>query len=117
MVSKARVPDAGHLVWLDFDPSAGREQAGRRPAIVLSPAAYNRKTSLALVAPVTSHAKGYPFEVALPATSKITGVVLSDHLKSVDWQHRHAEYADTAPDDVIDEIRRKLAALLGFDVG
>ena len=113
MVRSRAVPDSGDLVWLDFDPAAGREQAGRRPAIVLSPTAYNRKTSLAVVAPVTSHAKGYPFEVALPPNSKIRGVVLCDHLKSIDWQQRHAEYADSAPDEVMSEIREKLAVLLG----
>ncbi|MGH9521705.1 MAG: endoribonuclease MazF [Terriglobales bacterium] len=113
MVRARATPDAGDLVWLDFDPAAGREQAGRRPAIVLSPAAYNRKTSLAVVAPVTTHSKGYPFEVALPPNSKIRGVVLCDHLKSIDWQQRRAEYADTAPEQVMVEMREKLGVLLG----
>jgi mRNA interferase MazF len=114
MVRARAIPDAGDLICLDFDPSAGREQAGRRPAIVLSPAAYNRKTSLAIVAPITTHKKGYPLEVALPQGSKIHGVVLCDHLKSIDWKERRAEYADIASAEVIEEIRQKLAVLLGI---
>jgi mRNA interferase MazF len=97
-VSAARyVPERGDLLWLTFDPQAGHEQAGRRPALVLSPAAYNRRAKLALVCPITSRAKGYPFEVALPAALPLSGVVLADHLKSADWapsleytSHRHA---------------------------
>lgn len=79
------VPDRGDLVWLSFDPQAGREQAGRRPAVILSPASYNRSSGLALAVPVTSHVKGYPFEVPIPAGMRISGVILADHLKSVDW--------------------------------
>ena len=84
------IPDAGDLIWLTFDPPAGREQAGRRPALVLSPAAYNEITSLALVCPITSRVKGYPFEVSLPEGLPVSGVVLSDHLKSLDWKERKA---------------------------
>lgn len=86
------IPERGDLVWLSFDPQAGHEQAGRRPALVLSPAAYNGKTGLALVVPVTSRAKGYPFEVALPEGLPVSGVVLADHVRNVDWQARRAEY-------------------------
>jgi len=78
------LPEAGDLVWLDFTPQAGREHAGRRPALVLSPRAYNAKTSLAIVCPITSQVKGYPFEVALPSGGRIGGVILSDHVKNLD---------------------------------
>lgn len=108
------VPDKGHLIWIDFDPATGREQAGRRPAIVLSPAAYNGKTSLAIVAPITSQKKGYSFEVELPANSKISGVVLSDHLKNIDWSRRNVTFAATAPREVVKAVQDRIALLLGF---
>jgi mRNA interferase MazF len=107
------VPDVGDLVWISFSPQAGREQAGRRPALVLSPRTYNEKAGLCLVCPVTSQAKGYPFEVALPEGLSVAGLVLSDHVKSVDWQVRNIEYAGKAPDVVLDEVRGKLRALIG----
>lgn len=88
LVNRTFVPDADDLVWLTFDPQKGREQAGRRPALVLSPAAYNAKSSLALVCPVTSRVKGYPFEVPLPAGLAVSGVVLADHIKSLDVNRR-----------------------------
>jgi mRNA interferase MazF len=113
-VNREHVPDAGDLIWLDFDPQAGREQAGRRPAVVLSPAIYNRRSSLALVCPITSQQKGYPFEVALPATLPITGVVLADQVRSLDWRRRHAATAGRAPRAVLQEIREKLSLLLGI---
>jgi mRNA interferase MazF len=109
----AFVPDAGDLVWLTFDPQAGREQAGRPPAFVLSPRAYNQKAGLALVCPVTNQAKGYPFEVTLPASCGITGVILADHLKSVDWRARKAAKIVVAP-EVLDDVLGRLAPLLGF---
>ncbi len=90
-MKSASAPNAGDLVWLTFNPQAGREQAGRRPAVVLSPAAYNKRSGLALVWPITSQVKGYPFEVALPHGLPIAGVILADHLKSVDWRARRAE--------------------------
>ena len=108
------VPAAGDLVWLTFDPQVGREQAGRRPALVLSPAKYNEKSSLALVCPVTTRAKGYPFEVTLPPGLAITGVVLSDHVKSVDWVQRRAQLAGTVPSHVLGEVLDRLAPLLGY---
>jgi mRNA interferase MazF len=114
MVTAGYVPDAGDLIWLTFDPQAGREQAGRRPALVLSPKLYSQKSGLALVCPVTSQAKGYPFEVGLPAEFAVTGVVLADHLKSVDWRARHAERIAHCPLDVINEVLAKLAPLLGY---
>lgn len=79
------VPDAGDFVWLTFDPQAGREQAGRRPALVLSPRAYNETAGLAVVCPITNQVKGYPFEVPVPSGQGPTGVILADHVKSVDW--------------------------------
>ena len=110
----AFVPDAGDFVWLTFDPQAGREQAGRRPALVLSPKAYNAKSGLALACPITNQAKGYPFEVAVPEGRGATGVILADHLKSVDWKARHAERLGRCTYEVLAEVRAKLAALLGY---
>lgn len=114
MVAKAYVPDAGDLVWLNFTPQAGHEQAGRRPAVVLSPLRYNDKASLAVVCPITSRAKGYPFEVALPKGLTIAGVILADHLKSVDWRERRAERAGKVPRSVLEETLERIAALLGL---
>jgi len=108
----AYVPARGDLVWLDFDPQAGREQAGRRPALVISPAAYNRKVGLTLACPITSQVKGYPFEVALPVGLPISGVVLSDHVKSLDLTARRATRAGVAPPDVVGEVLAKLAPLV-----
>jgi len=113
-VSAVYVPEAGDFVWLTFDPQAGREQAGRRPALVLSPRLYNAKSMLALVCPITNQAKGYPFEVAIPAGHGATGVILADHVKSADWKARHAEKLGRCPTEVIDEVRARLAPLLGF---
>jgi mRNA interferase MazF len=112
MVAGGQVPDRGDLVWLDFDPQSGREQAGHRPALVLSPAAYNRVSGLALVCPVTSRVKGYPFEVVLPDGLPVGGVILADHLKSVDWRARRATFAAKAPREVLDEVRHKALALI-----
>jgi mRNA interferase MazF len=113
-VSAARyVPERGDLLWLTFDPQAGYEQAGRRPALVLSPAAYNRRAGLALVCPITNQPKGYPFEVALPEGSAISGVVLADHLKSADWAARRAQFVAKAPAGVLADVTAKLRQLLG----
>jgi mRNA interferase MazF len=113
-VSAGYVPETGDLVWLTFDPQAGREQAGRRPALVLSPKAYNAKSGLALVCPITNQAKGYPFEVAVPASHGTSGVILADHVKSVDWRVRRAERVGRCPTEVIDDVRARLAPLLGY---
>jgi mRNA interferase MazF len=110
----AFVPDAGDLIWLTFDPQAGHEQAGRRPALVLSPKLYNQKSGLALVCPVTSHAKGYPFEVQVPRDCGVSGVILSDHVKSLDWKVRQAERVGRVPPSVLNEILARLAPLLGY---
>ena len=111
---KAFVPDTGDFVWLTFDPQAGREQAGRRPALVLSPKIYNATSGLALVCPVTNRTKGYPFEVAVPSGGGATGVILADHVKSIDWKVRHAERLGRCTDETMGEVRAKLAALLGY---
>jgi len=113
-VTRAYVPDAGDLIWLSFDPQRGREQSGHRPALVLSPATYNAKTSLALVCPVTSHIKGYPFEVPLPPGLVVTGVVLADHLKSLDWKERRAQLAGRVPAEVLSEVLARLAPVPGL---
>ncbi len=107
------VPEAGDLVWLTFDPQAGREQAGRRPALILSPGLYNNKSGLALVCPVTNQAKGYPFEVPLPLGCGVSGVVLADHLKNVDWRARRAELIGVCPINILERVRAKIAPLLG----
>ena len=114
MVARAYVPDAGHVVWLTFDPQAGHEQRGRRPALILSPRAYNAKARLAVACPITSQVKGYPFEVPLPAGSAINGVILADHVKNLDWQARKAVFEAKAPADVLTEVRERLRALLGL---
>lgn len=105
-------PSRGDVVWLSFDPQKGREQAGRRPAVVLSSNSYNAKIGLAIFCPITSRVKGYPFEVAIPRNDQIAGVILSDHVKSLDWQARQAEFITILPDDVIDEVLAKLNTLL-----
>ena len=113
-MKSAFVPDVGDFVWLTFDPQAGREQAGRRPALVLSPKLYNARSGLLLACPITNQAKGYPFEVAVPPGAGVTGVVLVDHLKSVDWKARQAEVLGHCTDETMEEVRAKLAPLLGY---
>ncbi len=110
---KAYVPARGDLVWLQFDPRAGHEQAGRRPALVVSPKAYNRKVGLALFCPVTSRVKRYPFEVVLPAGFEIEGAVLSDQIKSLDWRSRRAKEICPAPKSVVADVLAKILVLVG----
>lgn len=105
------VPERGDIVWLTFDPQAGHEQAGRRPALVLSPRAYNIKAGLALICPITSQRKGYPFEVDLP-NQRVTGVVLADQVRSLDWSARRAQKAARGSDETLLEVLAKIAALL-----
>ena len=114
MVKSEYVPDTGDLIKIDFDPRIGHEQAGWRPAIVLSPASYNRPTGLAIVAPVTNRQKGYPFEVALPKGLKTHGVVLSDAVKNIDWRVRNARFVERGPPQVLDAVRERLGLLLGL---
>lgn len=105
------IPERGDIVWLQFSPQAGHEQAGRRPALVISPAAYNGKTGLALFCPITSQIKNYPFEVDLPQGLNVTGTILSDQVRSLDWRARKAKLADKAPDEILSEVLGKLATL------
>lgn len=105
------VPDRGDLVWLQFNPQSGHEQAGRRPALTLSPREYNQKVGLGIFCPVTSHEKGYPFEVKVPG-KKIKGVVLADQFKSLDWKKRQAEFIDKAPKIIVDEVTELLRTII-----
>ncbi len=106
------VPARGDAIWINFTPQAGHEQAGRRPAIVLSPQSYNEKVGLCLLCPITNKAKGYPFEVSIPADLGVTGVVLSDQAKSLDWRVRNAEFINELPETVTSEVLKKLKSLL-----
>jgi mRNA interferase MazF len=108
----AYVPDRGDLVWLEFSPQAGHEQAGRRPAAVLSPQPYNAKVGLLLACPVTSHQKGYPFEVVIPPGLPIAGCILADQIKSLDWRARKASYIGSLPEPALDELLAKAGTLL-----
>jgi mRNA interferase MazF len=108
----AYVPDRGDAVWISLNPQAGHEQSGRRPALVLSPATYNRKVGLAIFCPITNQIKGYPFEVVIPTGLKVTGAVLSDQAKSLDWKMRDAELIAKLPASVINEALKKLKTLL-----
>lgn len=107
-------PDRGDLVWLEFDPQAGYEQSGHRPALVVSPKAYNQKVGLALFCPITSKVKGYPFEVLLPKKLKLSGAILSDQFKSLDWRVRKAKRIAAVPKDVLEEVLAKILTLVGF---
>ena len=105
------VPEAGDIVWLEFDPQAGREQGGHRPALVLSPASYNGKTSLMLCCPMTTQIKGYPFEVEIDGERR--SVALADQVKSLDWAKRRAEFKGKAPAAQLADVKRKILALIG----
>ncbi len=105
-------PRRGDVVWLSFNPQAGHEQAGRRPAMVLSPEAYNAKVGLVLVCPVTGQVKGYPFEVAIPDNERVSGVVLADQVKSLDWRARQAELIMSLPAHTVEKVLAKLSTLL-----
>jgi mRNA interferase MazF len=106
------VPDVGHVIWLSLDPQRGREQAGRRPFLVLSPRIYNMKTSLAVGVPVTSARKGYPFEVALSPRGRVTGVALADQIKSLDWRARTASFAEEVAPSTLRDVRALIATFL-----
>jgi mRNA interferase MazF len=108
------VPDAGHIIKVDFDPHAGHEQGGWRRALVLSPKIYNGKTGLAVVVPTTNQAKGYPYEVPLSPGMTTTGVILSDAIKNLDWRARRAEFVEVAPAPIMKSVHGRLLALLGF---
>lgn len=106
------IPERGQAIWIDTNPQAGHEQRGRRPAVVLSPSAYNGKVGLALLCPITSQVKGYPFEVCIPEGLKVAGAILSDQVKSLDWRAREPALICKLPDDVVREALSKLNALL-----
>ena len=108
------IPQCGDVVRISLNPQAGHEQAGRRPAVVISPRSYNGRTRLAVLCPITSHIKGYPFEVILPTGLPITGAILSDQVKNLDWRARNAELVCTLPTEIISDIIRKLSALLSL---
>ena len=108
----AYIPDSGDIVWIAFNPQAGHEQAGQRPALVLSPAAYNGKVGLAILCPITSQVKGYPFEVQIPEGLEVSGAILSDQVKSLDWKARKAEFCCKLPPASFSEVVQKLSALI-----
>lgn len=107
------IPNEGDIVWLEFDPRSGHEQKGRRPALVLSPASYNEKAGLMLCCPITSQAKGYPFEVEVQ-TAQVSGVVLSDQVRSLDWKARKASHAGVVDMEVLTVVRERLRVLVGL---
>ena len=111
MVNKSYIPKRGDLVWLNFNPQTGKEQAGKRPALVISPLEYNRKTDLALMCPITSKIKDYPFEVGLQG-DKINGVILADQIRSLDWKVRKACFIEKLPRAKIKDIQEKIILLL-----
>lgn len=106
------VPKKGDLIWLDFSPQAGHEQAGRRPALVITPSLFNRSTNLLFAAPITSRVRGHEFEVALPAGLSISGVVLVHHARSVDWKVRNAEIIEAVPEETLFEVLDILNAVV-----
>jgi mRNA interferase MazF len=112
LVAPVYIPDRGDIVFLNFDPTRGHEQRGHRPALVLSPISYNRKTSLALFMPITNKQKGYPFEVVLPAELKTQGVILADQIKCLDWQDRGIDFVEVAPESLIEAVQAKIEPLL-----
>ncbi len=113
MVRSAKyVPQRGDVVWISLNPQAGHEQAGRRPAVVLSPGTYNAKVKLAILCPITNQVKGYPFEVAIPAGLPVAGVILADQAKSLDWQERDAEWICSLPAETVNAVLQKLGTLL-----
>jgi len=112
--SQSYVPRCGDVVWITLNPQAGHEQAGRRPAVVLSPESYNSKAGLAILCPITTQAKDYPFEVSIPTGLPVAGEILSDQVKSLDWRARNAELICTLPDEIVSEIIQKLGTLLSL---
>lgn len=109
-----QLPDPGDLVWLDFNPQAGREQAGRRPAMVLSPRSYHEATELVVVCPITSNVAPYPFKVILPDGGPVSGAILVDQVRCLDRNARHIVFIGRAPEEVLLQVRAKLSALLGI---
>lgn len=112
MKRSAYVPERGDVVWITLNPQAGHEQAGRRPAVVVSPHAYNGKVGLALLCPVTSQVKGYPFEVLIPEGLTVSGAVLADQIKSLDWRAREVEFACSLPAETMRNVLQRAVILL-----
>ena len=112
VISQTYIPQRGDVVWITLNPQAGHEQAGRRPAVVLSPQNYNGKIGMAILCPITNHIKGYPFEVLIPAGLPVLGAILSDQVKSLDWRARNAELICSLPTEVISEVLQKLNTVL-----
>ena len=108
----AYCPELGDIIDISFDPQEGREQRGRRPALVLSPRIYNHRAGLCVLCPITNQQKGYPFEVPIPPGHPVSGVVLSDQIKSISWERRRAVFRCPAPDLVLRETKGKIKALL-----
>ena len=108
----AYIPERGDLVWITLDPQAGHEQRGRRPALVISPAAYNKKVGLAICCPITSQVKGYPFEVIIPHGLPVEGAILSDQVKNLDWKAREAKKICRLSVSAMDEVLQKLSTLI-----
>ena len=108
----AYCPKRGDVVWISFNPQAGHEQAGHRPALVLSPQSYNRKVGLVILCPITNQIKGYPFEVRIPEGLKASGAVLADQVKSMDWRARKASLLCRVPDGIVQEVLKKVGTLL-----
>jgi mRNA interferase MazF len=111
-VKKSYVPERGDVVWISLNPQAGHEQSGRRPAVVVSPAAYNRKVGLAICCPVTSRIKGYPFEVLVPLGLSVGGAILADQVKNLDWRANQPTLIGQLPADSVQELLQKLKTLL-----
>lgn len=114
MVARKRlyIPNRGDIVYLNFDPTLGYEQKGRRPAFVISLKIYNQRSSLALFMPIAKHQKNYPFEVPLPSELKTYGVILTDQIKSLDWRVRNIEFVESVPEEVIEEVQAKIEPLM-----
>src|SRR6266508_3585244 len=108
------IPERGDAVWITLNPQAGHEQAGRRPAVIFSPAAYNGRGGLAILCPITNQIKGYTFEVVLPAGLAVTGAILSDQVKSLDWRARNAIFICSLPSTTITEVLQKLNTLVSL---
>lgn len=113
MVKQQYIPDKGDVIWLEFNPQAGHEQSGLRPALVVSPASYNGAVGLALMCPITSKIKGYPFEVLLPKKSKVHGAILSDQIKSLDWRICKAKFIEKVSPHILEETLEKVKTIIG----
>ena len=108
------IPERGDIVWINLNPQTGHEQSGRRPAVILSPALYNKKVGLAILCPITNKIKGYPFEVIIPKNEYISGVILSDQVKSLDWRVRNSELIYKLPEKAVTEVLKKLNILISL---